>query len=119
MKPLRCVGLFQFFVVLVAILAGGSAHADEAYTFKVKGVIRGLPGKGLAQDELLVKHQEIPDYRDQSGKVVGMMAMTMPFYLAPGVSTEGLTIGDAVELEVKQHLKPEFSERVVTIKKSN
>jgi Cu/Ag efflux protein CusF len=71
----------------------------------------------LAKDEILVKHQEIPEYRDESGKVVGMMAMTMPFYLAPGLALDGIALGDRVELQVEQHLKPEFSEKVVEIKK--
>lgn len=119
MRLLRFAVFFQFLVAAAAVLTVGSARADDAYKFKVKGVIRGLPGQGLAKDEVLVKHQEIPEYRDQSGKVVGMMAMTMPFYLAPGVSMEGLRIGDPVELEIEQHLEPEFSERVVTIKKGN
>lgn len=106
--------------VLIALLVLSStiAHADEAYSFKVKGVVRGLPGQGLAKDEILVKHEEIPEYRDQSGKVVGMMAMTMPFYLSPDVPLEGIAVGDRIELRVEQHLKPEFSEKVVELKKA-
>jgi hypothetical protein len=103
--------------ILLMALSATIAYADEAYTFKVKGVVRGLPGQGLAKDEILVKHQEIPEYRDESGKVVGMMAMTMPFYLAPGLALDGIALGDRVELQVEQHLKPEFSEKVVEIKK--
>lgn len=105
--------------VVIAFLALSStiAHADEAYSFKVNGVVRALPGQGLAKDEILVKHEEIPDYRDQSGKVVGMMAMTMPFYLAPGVPLEGISVGDRIELRVEQHLKPDFSEKVVELTK--
>jgi Cu/Ag efflux protein CusF len=104
-------------VVFVVALSASLAHADDAYTFKVKGVIRGMPGKGLAKNEILVKHQDIPEYRDESGKVVGMMAMTMPFYLSPELSLDGFALGDSVELEVEQHLEPEFSEKVVAIKK--
>jgi Cu/Ag efflux protein CusF len=107
-------------VALIACLAlsSANAYADEAYSFKVKGVVRGLPGQGLAKDEILVKHEEIPEYRDQSGAVVGMMAMTMPFYLSPDVTLGGIAVGDRVELRVEQHLKPEFSEKVVEIKKA-
>ena len=112
----RC-SLRSLAVVVLVFFMAGVALADDAYTFKVHGVIRGLPGKGLAKDEILVKHQAIPDYRDESGKVIGMMAMTMPFYLAPELSVEGFAEGDTVELEIEQHLQPESSEKVVKIKK--
>jgi Cu/Ag efflux protein CusF len=82
------------------------------------GVVKGLPGSGRAQDEILVKHQPIPDYRDPStGKVTGMHAMTMPFYVAPGVSLDGISVGDQVELKVEQHREPQVSERVVALVK--
>lgn len=93
------------------------ALADTAYYFTVKGIIKGMPGDGLAANEILVKHQPIPDYRDENGTVVGMMAMTMPFYLAEGVSLNGIKAGDAVELKIEQHLKPKFTEEVTSIKK--
>ena len=105
-------------VFLVALLSVSStAFADTAYYYTVKGIIKGMPGDGLAANELLVKHQPIPDYRDDTGAIVGMMAMTMPFYLAQGVSLQGIKAGDAVELKVEQHLKPKFSEEVTSIKK--
>lgn len=107
--------------ILVAVVASLSiAHiavADTAYYFTVKGIIKGMPGDGLAANEILVKHQPIPDYRDENGTVVGMMAMTMPFYLAEGVSLNGIKAGDSVELKVEQHLKPKFTEEVASIKK--
>ncbi len=106
---------------LLALVAACSlvtpAVADTAYYFSVKGIIKGMPGDGLAKNEMLVKHQPIPDYRDDSGAIVGMMAMTMPFYLKEGVSLEGIKAGDAVELKVEQHLKPKFTEEVISIKK--
>jgi len=93
------------------------AVADTAYYYTVKGIIKGMPGEGLAANEILVKHQAIPGYRDDTGAVVGMMAMTMPFYIAKGVSLEGVKAGDSVELKVEQHLKPTFTEEVTSIKK--
>jgi Cu/Ag efflux protein CusF len=107
-----------FFVLLVAACSvATSAVADTAYYYSVKGIIKGMPGDGLAKNEMLVKHQPIPDYRDDSGAIVGMMAMTMPFYLKEGLSLEGIKAGDTVELKVEQHLKPTFTEEVVSIKK--
>ena len=95
-----------------------SALADQAYFYTVTGVIKGMPGDRLAKNELLVKHQPIPNYRDDTGAIVGMMAMTMPFYLKEGVSLEGIREGDSVELKVEQHLKPKFSEEVVSVTKT-
>jgi Cu/Ag efflux protein CusF len=95
-----------------------SAFADEAYFYTVKGIIKGMPGDRLAKNELLVKHQPIPGYRDDTGAIVGMMAMTMPFYLKEGVSLEGIKEGDSVELKVEQHLRPKFTEEVVSVTKA-
>ncbi len=109
----------QLFAVVASVLLlwAASAQAEAPYSFQVKGVLRGLPGDGRAANEILVKHEEIPEYRDSSGKVVGMMAMTMPFYLAPKVSLEGLHVGDKVELVVEQRLEPKYSEQVTKIAK--
>ena len=90
---------------------------DKAYVFTVKGIIKGMPGDGRAANEILVKHGPIPDYRDDTGAVIGMMGMTMPFYLAEGVSLKDFKAGDSVELQVEQHLKPAFSEFVTGLKR--
>ena len=98
-------------------LAVGPAAAQDVFTFKVRGTVRALPGHGRAANEILVKHEEIPDYRDSSGAVVGMMAMTMPFYTAPELSLKGIAEGDSVEMVVEQRLKPKYTEQVVSISK--
>lgn len=107
------------FIMCLALCVVGAvtAAADEAYSFTVKGVVKALPGQGTAKNEILVKHEEIPDYRDSSGKVVGMMPMTMPFYLADGLSISGIGVGDPVRLVVEQRLEPKYSEKVVSIAK--
>ncbi len=111
----------SFVRYLTAVVAFGftctAAFADDAYVFTVKGILKGLPGDGRAANEILVKHQPIPEYRDDTGKVTGMMAMTMPFYVADGVSLSEFKAGDSVELKVEQHLKPEFTEKVTSIKR--
>lgn len=111
------------FVKLVLVLAltfvtsVSSSFADTAYNYTVTGIVKGMPGDGLAKNEILVKHQAIPDYRDDSGTIVGMMAMTMPFYLADGISLGEIKEGDTVEMKVEQHLRPKFTEEVTSIKK--
>jgi len=111
--------------VLLAILVGLAVWtaaarvcvAQEMFTYHVKGVVKVLPGKGTASNEIMVKHEPIPDYRDEAGNVVGMAAMTMPFYLAKGVTVESIAVGDQVQMVVEQRLKPRFTEEVVSISK--
>lgn len=106
-----------FCACVVACAVSTAVFADTPYYYSVKGIIKGMPGDGLAKNEMLVKHQAIPEYRDDSGAVVGMMAMTMPFYLKEGLSLEGIKAGDSVELKIEQHLQPKFTEEVVALKK--
>lgn len=93
-----------------------NASAQNVFTYQVTGTVRAMPGNGRAPNELLVKHDPIPQYRDRGGNIVGMKAMTMPFYLAEGVSLEGIELGDAVEMKVQQQLKPTFSEKVIEVR---
>ena len=93
------------------------AYAEDVYSFTVRGVVQALPGAGRAPNELLVKHEPIPDYRDSSGEVVGMAAMTMPFYLGEGVAVNDLKVNDPVELTVEQRIRPKYSEKVVRVTK--
>jgi Cu/Ag efflux protein CusF len=104
-------------VFLSSLVTVTTACADNAYVFTVKGIIKGLPGDGRAANEILVKHQPIPDYRDDTGAITGMMAMTMPFYVAESVSLKDFKAGDPIEMKVEQHLKPTFSEVVTSIKR--
>lgn len=109
----------KLLAVACSILVGATlAMADQVYSYTVTGVIRALPGNGRAANEILVKHDPIPGYRDEAGNVVGMMAMTMPFYLADPQSVASLQVGDSIEMVVEQQLKPTFSEKVVSIKKT-
>lgn len=113
------VALRTFLVcIFLGLFSPTKAIADTAYFYTVKGIIKGMPGEGRAGNEILVKHQPIPGYRDETGAITGMMAMTMPFYVSEGVSLTTFKAGDAVELKIEQHLAPKFSELVVEIKKS-
>jgi Cu/Ag efflux protein CusF len=82
-----------------------SACAEKApappETYEIAGEVVRLPAAGDRQ--IVVKHEAIPGFKDESGKVVGMEAMTMPFAVAEGVSLDGLAPGDKVEftLEVR------------------
>jgi Cu/Ag efflux protein CusF len=107
----------QILSLVGCFFVASTALADTAYHYTVKGVIKGMPGNGLASNEILVKHEAIPGYRDDNGTIVGMMAMTMPFYLAEGLSLGGIKEGDTIEMKVEQHLRPKFTEEVTSITK--
>jgi len=87
---------------------------DAVYT--VRGRVESLPGTRPGS-QLRVHHEHIPDFRGRDGQVhrnrdgtAGMLEMSMEFPLAPGVSLEGIAVGDAVELtfEVGWNRPPPF-----------
>ena len=60
----------------------------------MRGEIVRLPAPG--SHEIVIRHEAVPDFRDEAGKVVSMEAMTMPFALAPEASIAGLAPGDRI-----------------------
>jgi len=105
-------------LVIVTLLSSAVcawASSEDVYTFRVKGIVKALPGKGLATNEILVKHEPIPEYRDESGSVVGMMAMTMPFYLGDSGLIKGISVGDSIEMVIEQRIRPRYTDKVVSI----
>jgi Cu/Ag efflux protein CusF len=97
-------------LALATACAGGEASAPDG-RHTVRGEIVRLPDPPGA--ELYVRHESIPDFRDLSGKRVGMSSMTMPFALDPGVDLAGLAAGDRVEMEFEVRWKA--SERPLRI----
>ncbi len=96
------VGLF----ILTAGLTGceewidGQEQAPPPSTTEVAPSIRSYTVRGtlktIEPTQLQVRHEAIPTFVDKDGTVVGMKAMTMPFPLGPGISTEGFAVDDAV-----------------------
>lgn len=71
---------------------------DASYTMRAR--VESLPEAGKPLSEFVVMHEPVDTFFDpRAGKVVGMNSMSMPFSnLSPGVSLQGLAIGDAVEM---------------------
>jgi Cu/Ag efflux protein CusF len=88
-------------LALAALLLAAACRPAPPPVYQVRGESRQLP-VAPARD-LMIRHEAIPDFKDEAGRVVGMEAMTMPFTLAPGVELGGLAPGDRVEftLEVR------------------
>ena len=66
--------------------------------YTVRGTVEQLPIEGEPQTEFRVHHEAIDNFKNASGLVVGMNAMSMPFPLGPGVKLDGVAVGDLVEL---------------------
>ena len=67
-------------------------------TYTVRGQVTDVPTPGRPQSDFQVRHEAIDTFADGSGKVVGMGSMAMAFPLAPGVTLEGIAVGDIVEI---------------------
>jgi Cu/Ag efflux protein CusF len=86
--------------VVLSLGSGGcraKAPARPPDVYTVHGVVEKLPQADGPDKDLYIHHVPIPTFRDEHGKVVGMMSMTMPFPVAPGVSLAGISPGDPVE----------------------
>lgn len=61
--------------------------------YTVRGEVVALPA---GDDDLMVRHEAIPEFR--SGATMGMDVMVMPFPLGEGVSLDGVTPGDKLSV---------------------
>ena len=90
-------------VLLTALLIGCSSTpapppSATATTYTVKGRLESIKPAANGYGFLNIKHEAVPGFRDEKGKVVGMEVMTMPFAYGPGIQTDTLPLGGAVEL---------------------
>lgn len=112
MKDLSHCWLFAVLVGLAFVPAGCDRPAGGTSvqtqgaqkagpTHVVRGRIEGLPVQGKPGSQFYVHHEAIADWLRPDGSN-GMNSMVMAFPLADGLSLEGLSIGDVVELTVTQ-----------------
>lgn len=93
---LRLLALLSTASVLAA--CGGPRDAAPVApdaTYRVRGELTRVTEP--ERREVWIRHEAIPDFRSETGELVGMASMTMPFPLAQGVSIDGLAVGDRVE----------------------
>lgn len=100
--------------VILLFLAAGACDRKASVAlgppdaiYEVRGVIVALPQQ-THSGEMRVHHEAIPNFTNRHGKVIGMQSMTMPFPLAPDVSTDSLQLGDKIQfrLEVRWNEGP-------------
>lgn len=99
----------------------GAAQARPEFTYTVRGRIVALPDPDRPFQELEIRHEQIPDFKNREGKVfqsadgvLGMKAMTMPFPVGEGVDLSALAVGDIVEFEFVTIWGPDYPEYRVT-----
>lgn len=73
-----------------------AAAGSKTYTYTVRGEIVQLPSAESVDQQMLIRHEAIPDFINDQGEKVGMMSMTMQFPVGKDVSLEGLAVGDAI-----------------------
>lgn len=87
-------------LALAAVLAAGvvvGCGQDALPRYTVRGAIENL-AESKGKPVLLIHHEAIPDFVDGYGEKRTMHAMAMAFGLEPGVSIEGVAVGDKVEV---------------------
>ncbi len=82
-------------LAFVAACAGApETPSGPVQVYEVAGVITRLPaGPGT---ELMISHEEIPDFVNAEGNVIGMKAMTMGFPTDEGLDLSAFAPGDSV-----------------------
>jgi Cu/Ag efflux protein CusF len=97
--------------------AAEKAAPPAADVYTVRGVVEKLPQTNGPDKNLYIHHVPIPSFRDEHGKVVGMMSMTMPFPVAAGVSLVGIEPGDPVEFTFTLAWKRPSGYQLIRIRK--
>lgn len=108
--------------------AADTSDATESptHSYTVRGKVVTLPSAERPMDDLQIRHEAIPDYKNRDGVVfknattgaLGMKSMTMPFPVAESVSLDSIEVGDIVEftfVTVWGESYPDY--KVTTIKK--
>lgn len=103
----------------IACTGPAAEPVGPAETYAMRGEIVRFAPPG--EREIAIRHEAVPDFRDASGKVVGMEAMTMPFTLAadlPKEALSGLAPGDRIAFTLEMRWQdPREIARVTRIEK--
>jgi Cu/Ag efflux protein CusF len=108
-------GAFAVLVATTLAACGGKTTPPAADVYTARGVVEKLPQVNGPDKEIYIHHAAIPGFRDEHGKVVGMMSMTMPFPVTAGVSLAGIAPGDPVEFTFTVAWKEPAGYRIVRL----
>lgn len=95
-------------MVTIGILIAGCGRSEtnsgapkapgvETHAYTVRGIVALLPSDENPAAQFIVRHEPIPHFRGEGG-VLGMGAMEMPFPMKEGLSLDGITLGNKIEL---------------------
>lgn len=104
---------------LLAACGDGSKSTPAvavADTYHTRGVVEQLPQADGSYEAIYIRHVAVPEYKDDTGAVVGMGSMTMPFPLAKGVVLAGLAPGDPVEFTFVVTWEPKSGYEITEIR---
>jgi hypothetical protein len=76
----------------------GAPASPSSRRYTVRAEVVRLPESGAPLRELVLRHEAIPDFVGQEGRVVGMEAMVMPLEVARTLPLDGVRAGDKVEI---------------------
>jgi Cu/Ag efflux protein CusF len=126
-KETRMMQTFGIIAMLGAIITVGCSHGQrndqpesaesDAQIYVIRGQVISVPQAGKPGTQFIVKHEPIDNFRDASGRIVGMDTMGMPFTPGEGVSLEEIRPGDKVEMRWVLQWKPEAKEYVESMRK--
>jgi Cu/Ag efflux protein CusF len=95
--------------------ASAQVLSQPDQTYSVRGKVMQLPADNTGSIE--VQHEAIPTFLNESKAQVGMVAMIMPFKLAPEISLAHFKPGDLVAftLEVRWTAEPQLRIRDMSL----
>ena len=110
--PAHAELLIAALVAATMLMGGcGSKHSGKpqssttqpgtTYSYHLRGIIKALPAAGESPENVSIKVPPIAHWVGMSGKIEPMMAMTMPYQLASGVTLQGIATGDKVAFTYK------------------
>ncbi len=78
-----------------------AAQSGVTYTYHLRGIVKALPLPGELPENVSIKVGPIAHWVGMNGKIEPMMAMTMPYQLAHGITLHDITLGDKVAFTYK------------------
>lgn len=76
--------------------AGETPEREPDQIYTVRGEIRQLPSPDNPAAGLQIRHEQIPDFVNREGEVVGMRPMIMQFTPSPDLDLGALSVGEKI-----------------------
>ena len=103
-KPFRKSVILGFGgISAVCALMMLSCSPKQPDRYNAQGVVISVEAADQGAKRVTILHEAITDFKDPSGKVVGMSPMPMTFMAAPGLSTSGINPQSKVRFTFEVH----------------